>query len=67
MHARISRLVYGAADPKAGAAGSVLDVINHPRLNHRVEVTPGVLAEQCSELLKNFFAVRRKSQDGPSE
>lgn len=67
VHARISRLVYGAADPKAGAAGSMLDVINHPRLNHRVEVTPGVLAEQCSELLKNFFAVRRKSQDGPSE
>jgi tRNA(adenine34) deaminase len=60
IHARVARLVYGAADPKAGAAGSVLDVINHPRLNHRMEVTSGVLAEQCSELLKTFFAERRK-------
>jgi tRNA(adenine34) deaminase len=60
VHARISRLVYGAADPKAGAAGSVLDITNHPRLNHHVEVTPGVLAEECSELLRNFFAGRRK-------
>jgi tRNA(adenine34) deaminase len=60
VHARIFRLVYGAADPKAGAAGSVLDITNNPRLNHRIEVVPGVLAEQCSELLKSFFAERRR-------
>lgn len=60
VHARISRLVYGAADPKAGAAGSVLEITNHPRLNHHLEVTPGVLAEECSELLRDFFAERRK-------
>ena len=60
VHARISRLVYGAADPKAGAAGSVLEITSHPHLNHSIEVTPGVLAEQCSELLRNFFAERRR-------
>lgn len=60
VHARISRLVYGAADPKAGAAGSVLDITNNPRLNHRIEVTPGVLAPQCSDLLRSFFAERRR-------
>ena len=59
IHARISRLVYGARDVKAGAAGSVMDVINHPRLNHKLEVASGVLADQCSMLLKNFFAARR--------
>lgn len=59
IHARLARLVYGAADPKAGAAGSVLDVINHPRLNHRMEVTPGVLQDQCSEILQKFFQKAR--------
>jgi tRNA(adenine34) deaminase len=59
IHARISRLVYGARDIKAGAAGSVLDVINHPRLNHKLEVISGVLAEECSLLLKDFFSLRR--------
>ena len=59
VHARIARLVYGAADPKAGAAGSVMEVINHPRLNHRMEVTSGILAEECSELIKTFFRNRR--------
>jgi len=59
IHARISRLVYGAADPKAGAAGSVLSVINHPQLNHQMSVTAGVLAEECGELLRNFFRERR--------
>lgn len=63
VHARIARLVYGAADPKAGAAGSILDIVRHPRLNHRVEVTAGVLAEHCSQLLKDFFTSRRKGQD----
>ena len=59
IHARLGRLVYGAADPKAGAAGSVLEVVNHPRLNHRMTVTAGVLAEECSELLRRFFRERR--------
>ena len=58
--ARVPRLVYGAADPKAGACGSVLDVIHEPRLNHRVEVAPGVLAEECGELLRAFFAKKRR-------
>jgi tRNA(adenine34) deaminase len=60
IHARIGRLVYGASDPKAGAAGSVLSVINHPQLNHRMKVTAGVMAEECGELLRNFFRERRQ-------
>jgi tRNA(adenine34) deaminase len=59
VHSRLARLVYGASDPKAGAAGSVLTVLNHPRLNHRMEVTAGVLADQCSEVLTSFFQSRR--------
>jgi tRNA(adenine34) deaminase len=59
LHARIARLVYAAADPKAGACGSVLSVMNHPQLNHRVEVITGVLAEECSRMLSNFFVSRR--------
>lgn len=59
IHARLGRLVYGAADPKAGAAGSVLEVLNHPRLNHRMAVTGGVLAEECGDLLREFFRERR--------
>lgn len=59
LHARIGRLVYAAADPKAGACGSVLEVMNHPRLNHRVEVIPGVLADECSTMLTQFFRARR--------
>jgi tRNA(adenine34) deaminase len=59
IHARIARLIYGAADPKAGAAGSVLDVINHPKLNHQLLVTGGVMAEECGELLRTFFRERR--------
>ena len=59
VHARLARLVYGASDPKAGAAGSALEVVNHPRLNHRMEVTSGVLADRCSELLREFFQSRR--------
>lgn len=61
IHARISRLVYGTADRKAGAAGSVLAVINHPQLNHQMEVTAGVLADECGDLLRNFFRERRQS------
>jgi tRNA(adenine34) deaminase len=59
IHARLGRLVYAAADPKAGAAGSVLEVVNHPRLNHKMDVTAGVLAEECGELLRAFFRERR--------
>ncbi len=58
--ARVPRVVYAAADPKAGAAGSVLDVLGEPRLNHRPDVSGGLLAEEGSELLRRFFASRRK-------
>jgi len=57
--ARVPRVVYGCTDPKAGAAGSVLDVLSEPRLNHRPEVTGGVLARDCATLLTDFFAARR--------
>ena len=57
--ARVPRVVYGAADPKAGAAGSVLDVLAEPRLNHRPQVAAGLLAEECAALLQDFFASRR--------
>ena len=57
--ARVPRVVYGAEDPKAGAAGSVLDVLGEPRLNHRPEVDFGVLADESSALLRAFFAARR--------
>jgi tRNA(adenine34) deaminase len=59
LHARISRLVYAAPDPKAGACGSVLSVLNHPRLNHKLDLLPGLLAEECGALLTNFFRKRR--------
>ena len=57
--ARVHRVVFGATDPKAGAAGSVLDVLAEPRLNHRPEVLSGVLAPDCGQLLSEFFASRR--------
>jgi tRNA(adenine34) deaminase len=57
--ARVPRVIYGATDPKAGAAGSVLDVLSEPRLNHRPEVEGGVLGQECGELLSEFFASRR--------
>jgi tRNA(adenine34) deaminase len=57
--ARVPRVVYGARDPKAGACGSVLDVLGEPRLNHRPEVAGGLLAQDCGELLSAFFATRR--------
>jgi tRNA(adenine34) deaminase len=60
--ARVPRVVYGATDAKAGAAGSVLDVLAEPRLNHRPEVTGGVLAPACAALLTDFFAARRPSR-----
>lgn len=62
LHARIARLVYAAADPKAGACGSVLSVLNHPGLNHRVEVVSGILADTCGSLLSAFFRDRRRAR-----
>ena len=59
IHARLARMVYGAADPKAGAAGSVLQVVNHPQLNHQMRVTAGLLAEECGAVLREFFRERR--------
>jgi len=59
VHARIKRLVYGADDPKAGAVHSVMEVVNHPRLNHRMKVRGGVLAGKSAELLQAFFRNRR--------
>jgi tRNA(adenine34) deaminase len=59
IHARIDRLVFAAADPKAGACGSVLSVLNHPKLNHQIQKDQGILAEESAELLRNFFRDRR--------
>ena len=59
VHARVSRLVFGAADTRAGAAGSIFNIVQHPALNHRLEVTGGVLADECGTLLKSFFVSRR--------
>jgi tRNA(adenine34) deaminase len=59
VHARIKRLVYGADDPKAGAVHSLMQVVNHPQLNHRIEVQPGVLAGRCAEIVQTFFRQRR--------
>ena len=60
IHARIRRVVFGAHDPKTGAAGSVIDLFGEKSLNHHATVTGGVLQEDCARLLKNFFSVRRK-------
>ena len=62
VQARLKRVVFGASDPKAGAGGSVLSVLNHSRLNHRVEVTEGVLGEDCAAILKEFFGNKRKKK-----
>jgi tRNA(adenine34) deaminase len=59
LHARISRLVFGTYDKKAGAAGSVLDLTSHRSLNHRIEVTGGLLQDECSDILQRFFSARR--------
>ena len=62
VHARLKRLVYGADDPKAGAVHSVIEVLNHPQLNHRIEVQGGVLAGRSAKLLQEFFRKRRTEQ-----
>lgn len=59
VHGRVARVVYGARDPLAGAAGSVFDILSAPSLNHRPEVAGGVLTGECGALLKNFFKTRR--------
>lgn len=59
MHARLKRVVFGAPDPKTGAAGGVLDLFAEPRLNHHTQVQGGVLAGPCGELLREFFAEKR--------
>ncbi|MDL2718891.1 MAG: tRNA adenosine(34) deaminase TadA [Acidobacteriota bacterium] len=63
--ARLPRLVYGASDPKAGFVGSLGDLVRHPRLNHRVDVTKGVLAAECGRILVEFFRERRAEKTSP--
>ncbi len=67
MHARIARVIYGAADPKTGACGGVVNLFDEARLNHHATVTGGVLAEQCGQMLKEFFARRRNRADLAAE
>ena len=64
VHARVDRLVYGPQDPRAGAAYSLYNIVQDPRLNHRVEITTGVLAEEAAALLQRFFQDRRSSGGG---
>jgi len=61
IHARLDRLVFATPDPKAGAAGSVLSVLNHPQLNHQMQVEQGIRTEEAAELLRSFFRERRSS------
>ena len=65
--ARIPRLVYAAADPKAGMSGSLENLVQYPKLNHRVELTTGVLAAEAGDLLRAFFRARRRSKVNPQE
>jgi tRNA(adenine34) deaminase len=62
VHSRVKRLVFGAKDAKTGAAGSVLDIVRHPVLNHQLEVQDGLLAQQCADKLSDFFRRRRAEQ-----
>jgi tRNA(adenine34) deaminase len=67
MHARLARVVYGAADPKTGACGSVVNLFEQEKLNHHTALSGGVMAEQCAALLKRFFAERRARQRAEAE
>ncbi len=60
IQARVARVVFGASEPKTGAAGSIFNILQHAELNHRTEVTSGVLANECSQLLSNFFRKKRQ-------
>jgi tRNA(adenine34) deaminase len=60
VHSRIGQLIYGASDVKTGAAGSLMDVLGHPGMNHKVSVAGGVLAQECAGLLSDFFRMRRQ-------
>ena len=64
VHARVKRLIFGARDPKAGAAGSVFNLASHDKLNHTIEVTPEVLAAECGDLLQKFFKDKEDSSGG---
>ncbi|MBX9816593.1 MAG: tRNA adenosine(34) deaminase TadA [Burkholderiaceae bacterium] len=64
LHARLKRVIYGAADPKTGAAGSVLNLFDNPQLNHHTQVSEGVLADECSSALRTFFQARRQAKGG---
>ncbi len=66
VHARLKRLVYGAADAKAGAVHSVMKVLNHPAMNHEIEVREGVLAGRCADILQAFFRQRRSERNNPA-
>ncbi len=66
MHARLSRIIFGASDPKTGACGSIINLFAQEKLNHHTEVVSGVLAQQCSTLLKDFFTQRRQMQQNKS-
>ena len=61
VHARLRRVIFGCGDSKGGAAGGLLNLLQMPELNHRCEITPGVLSDNCAALLKDFFAARRKN------
>jgi tRNA(adenine34) deaminase len=65
LNARVERLVYGAPDPKAGAAGSLYDLSSDSRLNHRIEVVSGILKDECAALMQRFFKTRRKAAHRP--
>ena len=65
VHVRLKRVVFGASDPKAGAAGSALNLLQFPSLNHRCEITAGVREEECRSLLRNFFAEQRTKEKRP--
>jgi len=61
VHARLRRVIFGCSDPRGGAAGGLLNILQMPELNHQCEITHGILAEECAGLLKEFFSLRRKS------
>ncbi len=66
MHARLSRIVYGAPDPKTGAGGSVVNLFEQPQLNHQTSIVGGVMAEECGGMLREFFAERRSAAKKPA-